>query len=68
MVVLDRFQRKERALNVRVLAELHRRIDVFCAQHDKTIKEFVTQALEEKLAREEGRVDTAPPGEQATQQ
>jgi predicted HicB family RNase H-like nuclease len=52
-VVLDRF-RHDRALNVRIPAELHRRLSVFCAQHEKTMKQFVIEALTEKLDKDEG--------------
>jgi predicted HicB family RNase H-like nuclease len=41
-------------LNVRIPAELHRRLSVFCAQHEKTMKQFVIEALTEKLDKDEG--------------
>ena len=50
--VLQRFL-KEKALNVGIPAELHRAVDVHCAQQGITIKAFTIAALTEKLADEQ---------------
>jgi len=38
-------------LQIRVTADLHRRVRVAAAQHDSNLQEFVTEALEERLAK-----------------
>jgi hypothetical protein len=51
---LPRFTRDrgEKSLNVRISEELHHRLDVYCAIHNKTMKVFVIEALTEKLEAE----------------
>jgi hypothetical protein len=44
-------ERQERALYVRIPAELYRKIAVYCAENDQTIKQFVINALEYDLWR-----------------
>jgi predicted HicB family RNase H-like nuclease len=42
-----------KALNVRIPDDLHQRVNVFTALQRTTITQFVIQALEEKLARDD---------------
>lgn len=60
VAILNRFKGKEKALNVRIPADLHRRIDVYTAGHEMTIRQFVIQALEEKLAKVDGQAQVPP--------
>jgi hypothetical protein len=40
---------QEKSLNVRIPAALHNRVKVYCAANEMAVKNFVIQALEEKL-------------------
>jgi hypothetical protein len=42
-------QPTEYSMATRVPKSLHRRLRVFCVQRGVTVKEFVTEAVEEKL-------------------
>jgi len=44
---------EEVGLNVLVPRDLHRRLKAFAALHDMSLKEFVRQAVEEKLRRDD---------------
>ena len=38
-------------LNTRVPKDLIKRVKIYCAEHETTVQEFITQTLEEKLNR-----------------
>ena len=38
-------------LSTRIPKDLHRRLRLHCVTHDIAVQDFVTQAIEEKLAR-----------------
>ena len=42
-------------LATRIPKDLHRELKLHCVTSDKSVMEFVVQALEDKLAREVGR-------------
>jgi len=38
-------------LNTRVPKDLIKKVKIYCAEHETTVQEFITQTLEEKLNR-----------------
>jgi hypothetical protein len=48
---MKHIERPERALHVRIPAELYRKVAVYCAENDQTIRQFVINALEQDLSR-----------------
>ena len=38
-------------LNTRVPKDLIKRVKIYCAEHETTVQEFITQTIEEKLNR-----------------
>ena len=63
---LGAFRRREgaRSLFVRIPASLHHRLRVHCAVGDVSLRQFVIEALEEKLAKEERPPENAAPPSQ----
>lgn len=45
-------------LGPRISPELHKRLKLYCVEKSITIEEFVTQAIEEKLERDENKTYT----------
>ncbi len=41
---------KTKMLNTRIPKELIKRIKVYCAEHETTMQDFITEAIQEKLA------------------
>lgn len=44
-----------KAIHVRIDAELYRKVKLHCIMTDRSIREFISEALAEKLDREEGK-------------